>query len=120
MRLSISFNLLLTCCLFSCTNQHPVEPNICIANQSKEISFKKDIVTILQKNCWSCHNATNHSGGLVLENYQQVFDDAQSGEFYDAVISLNGNPPRMPKGGALSECETATIKKWIDNKIPNN
>ncbi|NBB30417.1 hypothetical protein [Cellulophaga sp. BC115SP] len=120
MRLTISFNLLLTVSLYSCTNQHQVEPNICVANQSKEISFKTDIIPILQKNCWSCHNAVNHSGGLVLETYQQVSEDAKSGELYDAIVPFNSNPTRMPKGGILSECEVATIKKWIDNKMPNN
>jgi spermidine/putrescine-binding protein len=55
-----------------------------------------------------------------LETYQQVSEDAKSGELYDAIVPFNGNPPRMPKGGILSECEVATIKKWIDNKMPNN
>lgn len=111
---------LLIIALWACTNSKAIEPAACVATQKIAISFKNDIIPILQKNCWSCHNASNHSGGLVLETYQQVSEDAQSGELYDAIVPLNGNPPRMPKGGALSECDVATIKKWIDNKMPNN
>lgn len=114
-----------TCLLFllilnSCLYDKQIIPTICVVEKDTAISFKNDVFPIIKSQCLECHNAKNHSDGIVIENYLQISESAKIGELYDTVVSVNGYPPRMPKGGLLSDCEVATIKKWIDQQTPNN
>ncbi len=45
---------------------------------------------------------------------------AQSEKLYGTISHASGYSP-MPKGGAkLSNCQIATIKKWVDTGMLNN
>lgn len=80
---------------------------------------------IIQSYCFGCHNGVNASGGIHLENHNQVAAAAvkpagQTGSLWGAVNHANGNFP-MPKNQAqLSDCKIAQIRKWINDGTPNN
>jgi len=81
--------------------------------------------SIIQKHCFNCHNGANASGGIHLENYNQVAAQAQipagqPGSLFGAVTYASGNSA-MPKNQApLSECKIAQIRIWIDDGTPDN
>jgi uncharacterized membrane protein len=106
--------------IISCGKQSEITANNCNANTNREISFSKEIIPLVSKNCLQCHDTKNHSDGLVFEKYEQIVLSAKSGEFYDSVISINGYAPKMPKGGKLTDCETNLIKFWIQQGFKNN
>ena len=106
--------------MISCGKQPEITANNCNVDTNLEISFIKEIMPLITKNCLQCHDSQNHSDGLVFEKYEQIVSSAKSGEFYDSVISLNGYAPKMPKGGKLTDCETNLIKYWIQQGFKNN
>lgn len=119
--MKIAFSYFFICLILSnCLNDKQISPSICKAQQNKTISFQGDIMPIIKTQCLECYDAKNHLDGIVLESYLQISTSAASGELYDSIVSINGALPRMPKGGQLSDCEVATIKKWIDQQMPNN
>ena len=105
---------------WGCLNTKGVNPNICRADDNMPVSFKNDVLPIIKKECLQCHDSNNHFDGLILETYQQIYSSANSGELYNSIVSVNGYSPKMPKGGKLSDCDVAIIKKWIDQKMENN
>ena len=80
---------------------------------------------IIQKTCYGCHNGASASGGIHLENYNDISAAAQiaagqPGSLYGAV-SHHPNNSHMPKNGnKLSDCKLAQIRKWINDGTPNN
>jgi uncharacterized membrane protein len=110
---TISIFLLMTL-LFACKNAKQDVTPICKAENSIIISYQNDVKAIIDKNCNFCHSKKNHSGGVKLEDLNDVKFWSSNGELYDQIIPSGGNPPRMPKGIPLTDCEVLTIKKWID------
>jgi mono/diheme cytochrome c family protein len=80
---------------------------------------------IIQKHCFGCHNGANASGGIHLENHDQVAAAAlvpagQPGSLWGAVNWADGNlkmPRNQPK---LPDCKIAQLKKWIDEGALDN
>ncbi len=103
--------------LSSCKNTHQEPTPICKTETSSKITYDVDIKPILDKNCLSCHSNQQHSGGVKIEDISDVKFWANSGDLYDQIIPFDGNPPRMPRGYPLTDCETNTIKKWIDSGL---
>jgi len=104
----------------SCEKNTEIMVNNCNPDTNREISFSKEIIPLITKNCLQCHDSKNHYDGLVFEKYEQIVSSAKIGEFYDSVISINGYAPKMPKGGKLTDCETNLIKFWIQQGMKNN
>jgi uncharacterized membrane protein len=102
---------------WGCVNRKQEVSPICKAESKVEIIYQNDIKGIIDANCNSCHNNKNHYGGVKLEDLSDVIFWAKSGELYDQIIPLGGNPPRMPKGNALSDCDVSVISKWINQGL---
>ncbi|RMG16056.1 MAG: hypothetical protein D6730_25595 [Bacteroidetes bacterium] len=87
------------------------------------VSYSRDVVPILQNNCYSCHSSANAPGlgsGIVLEGYANAKTLADNGRLKGA-IEWEAGFSRMPRGGAqLPECLRKTITTWIANGSPNN
>ncbi len=84
------------------------------------VSYAQKIVPMFQQNCYSCHNSSFPSGGIVMGTYATDKAIAQNGKLYGSVNHAAGYSP-MPKGMAkMTNCQIATIKKWIDSGMLNN
>jgi mono/diheme cytochrome c family protein len=84
------------------------------------VSYAQKVVPILQSNCYSCHTGGAPSGNQLMGTYAADKVMAQNGKLYGTISHAAGYSP-MPKGGAkLSNCQIATIKKWIDGGMLNN
>ena len=96
-------------------------PSTCSTSPSSTVSFSRDIYPIIKNSCLSCHDAKNHFGGIVIENYTQISKSGKSGELYNSVYyPPSGNPPYMPKGAPLLKCEIALIEAWVKQGSLNN
>jgi hypothetical protein len=79
----------------------------------------------IQKYCYGCHSGSGASGGVHLENYNDVktagsIAPGQKGSLLGTIIWAAGNSP-MPKGqNKLSDCQIVQIRKWINDGMPNN
>ena len=102
---------------FGCINEKQEVLPLCKADTDVKITYQNDVKEIISKNCNSCHSNKNHLGGVKLEDFNDVLFWAKSGELYDQIIPLGGNPPRMPRGSKMSDCDISTINKWINQGL---
>ena len=83
------------------------------------ISYVTRVQPILSNQCYSCHNSSMASGGIVMGDYQKDRTLGDNGKLYGSISHAAGYSP-MPQGAAkLSSCNLALIKKWIDTGSPN-
>jgi mono/diheme cytochrome c family protein len=104
----------------SCIKQDVASVPGCTATPPATISYQKDVFPIIKNNCLSCHDAVNHYGGIVIENYDQIALSGRSGELYNSIMIASNGKAYMPKGGRLLDCEIALIKAWVDQGAKNN
>lgn len=84
------------------------------------VSYVQKVVPMLQQYCYSCHTGSFPSGNAVMGNYTADKAMAQNGKLYGTINHMTGfsaMPKGMPK---MSNCQIATIKKWIDAGMLNN
>lgn len=78
------------------------------------------IVSILQSNCYVCHNGANSFSGIDLTTYDDLRVQVDNGDLVNAV-SHTGNVTPMPyQLPMLPSCEVNTIAAWVHQGAPNN
>lgn len=114
--LMLTLVVALSGCYYDVQEELVLQTNCDTAN----VMFQKDVVPILESNCYTCHSINASLGGVTLEGYDNVSTVAQDGRLYGAINHLSGFSP-MPKDAAqLDECNLAKINKWISNGALNN
>lgn len=87
---------------------------------STSVSYSKNVVPLLQSQCYGCHNSGFPSGNITMGSYTADKAVALSGKLYGSVSYTPGYSP-MPKGvNKMNSCQVSLIKKWIDNGLLNN
>ena len=104
----------------SCQKKEVSLTPTCTTNPTSTVSFKRDVFPIIKTNCLSCHDAVNHFGGIVIENYDQIALSGKSGELYNSIMITSNGKAYMPKGGRLLDCEIELIQAWVKQGVPNN
>lgn len=108
--------------LFGCyyDNEEELYPNSQQACGTTPVTYSRDVATIIQNNCLTCHSAAANMGAVTLEGYTSLKTYASNGKLYGVISHAPGYSP-MPKGGnKMSDCNIAIIKRWIDDGAPNN
>lgn len=85
---------------------------------SDTVSYAKDIAPIISGNCYDCHSNGSNTSGILLDNYDGLKFYALNGFLYGTISHAAGYRPMPDGGGKLSDCNIATIKKWIDKSTP--
>jgi mono/diheme cytochrome c family protein len=91
------------------------------------VSFAKDILPILQQNCFKCHGEAMQSSRLSLTTREAALHggakgaaivpgSAEDSRLYRLVAGLE--KPAMPMGGKLTSDQITAIKNWIDQGAP--
>lgn len=79
------------------------------------VTYSGFVKPLLTTYCTGCHGT---QGGVSLQTYNDVRNQALSGQLYTSV-SRAVNP--MPKGSQrLSDCDIRKLKRWIDAGALNN
>ncbi len=107
-------------CLQEKNNSGTLLPATCNTLPTSEISYQKNVYPIIQASCLTCHDARNHFGGIVLENYNHIAESGQSGELMYSLRIISSGKAYMPKGGRLMDCEVAILQAWIQQGSKNN
>lgn len=93
--------------------------NVCNA-AAGNVSYIQQVVPIFQQACYNCHTGASPSGGILMGNYTADKAIGQNGKLYGSISHAAGYAP-MPDGApALSSCQVAIIKKWVDAGLLNN
>lgn len=99
---------------------YPASNNAPCTDTTTAVSYSKNVIPLLQAQCYGCHNSNFPSGNITMGTYTADKSVAQSGKLYGSITYTSGYSA-MPKGSAkLSNCQISLIKKWIDAGLPNN
>lgn len=92
-------------------------PVVC---DTTNVSYSKQILNILQDNCYTCHHSPNLSSGIELGDYNSLRIRVDNGDLVHAVTHT-GNVTPMPYGlPMLPACEVNTIVAWVNQGAQNN
>lgn len=83
-----------------------------------DVRYSVQISSFMDTYCTGCHNASNASSGVRLDNYANVQMNAMNGKLL-GVLTGQGYP-QMPPNGSVSNCDLRTIELWIQDGAPNN
>ncbi|MEL6895748.1 MAG: DUF1549 domain-containing protein, partial [Planctomycetota bacterium] len=92
------------------------------------ISYQKDVLPILRRNCLGCHQGARQLGGYRMTDFAGLTAGGDSGEpaivpgdaeasyLVHRIIPHDGSPPEMPEPPAspLSDRDVKTIRDWIN------
>jgi mono/diheme cytochrome c family protein len=94
-------------------------------HNSANVDFIRDIRPIFENNCYKCHDADKHKGGLRLDSKQTAFIGGDSGEQsivpgdpdHSKLIQLvRGDDPMSvmpPKGDRLAKEQVDALVRWV-------
>jgi mono/diheme cytochrome c family protein len=100
--------------LGSCTSNKTElpEPEVAttvVTNTTTEITYTSHVQDIMVVNCTGCHGG---SGGVNLNTYTQVKDQADAGRILARAI--NGSGGTMPPSGLMPQATLDTLQLWLD------
>lgn len=90
------------------------------ACDSTVFSYSQGVRTILETNCYGCHNNATANAGINLTTHAGARSAALSGRLLGAITHANGFKP-MPMGSnKLDDCNIAKVRQWVIAGAPNN
>lgn len=84
------------------------------------LSFKTDVLPILDSRCNSCHAGIAPSAGISLANYTDVMKSVNNGSLMGSITWAAGFSAMPKNSGKMSSCEIQKIQTWIDQGALNN
>jgi mono/diheme cytochrome c family protein len=109
-------------CLVACTynNEEELYGNRLTNCDTTNISYRADILPLLQSNCYVCHSQAAALGNVTLEGHSRVKNLADNGRLLGAVSHAAGFSPMPKNGNKLSACDINKIRRWINSGTPDN
>ncbi len=96
--------------------------NSCVSDNcdTMEVSYKNDIIPIIQRSCRGCHNPQRKSANMDLTNYAWVNSIATSNLLLKVIDSTKAFK-FMPKGSIkLDDCTRNKIRSWVNAGAKDN
>ena len=117
-----TLSIIIVCCLvmvYSCSySKKELVQAPCVLDSI--VSYQTKVAPIIQKNCFTCHSSASNISGILLETHDQLKFYADNGYLYGTISHAAGFNA-MPNGGTkLSDCDIATIQKWINTGAKDN
>jgi len=99
-----------------------IEP---VQEPKSEVIFTRDVLSVLNATCNSCHGVNSQQAGLRLDSYEAIMKGSEAGSVVvpgksgesELIGRLRGEggAPQMPMGfRPLTEEQIAKIERWID------
>lgn len=92
------------------------------AEESKPVSFYRQVRPILQRNCVGCHQPAKRGGKLLLTTFEGFQKGGENGKGFTpgkpgeslVVDYISGDKPEMPRGkDPLKKEQVALIARWV-------
>ena len=84
------------------------------------VSYSKQVLPILQDNCYTCHQGANSESGIDLSTFAILQAHVQNGDVKSAVTHTGNVTPMPYQLPMLPSCELNTIVAWINQGALNN
>ena len=85
-----------------------------------EISYANDIIPILEKRCYSCHNTQANFGNVTLEGFIEISKYTNNGSLIGSIKHIPGFSAMPKNQSKLIQCEIEKIETWINDGALNN
>ncbi|HEV3326344.1 MAG TPA: hypothetical protein VG052_12090 [Puia sp.] len=106
--------------LSSCSKKNAVQLSGGATCDTTNVKYSTQVLSILQNNCYVCHQGPGASSGIDFSNYPAFKGWAESGYVVGDITAAPNHIP-MPYGlPKLSDCDINTIIAWIDQGMQNN
>jgi mono/diheme cytochrome c family protein len=94
-------------------NEEELYPSLTSQNNcdTANVGYTKSVQPIMNTSCVGCHGANGASGGIKLDNYENVKSNINL-----AISAVKAGT--MPPGGKLSDCKIAILVKWKKVNMP--
>ncbi len=88
---------------------------------SVEVSFAKDIQSLVAGNCMPCHSGAKDAAAKSnWTTYEGVMADVVAGKPDSSKFYQMLRDGKMPPAGKLDSAKLATVHKWISEGAKNN
>ncbi len=101
-------------------NYEVVNPAAGLVNMCDTVSaikYSKQVSTVFNGYCNSCHSAALKNGNVILDNYSDVL--ASKTRIIGSMRHSSGYKA-MPPGTSVDECSIREVEIWIQNGAINN
>lgn len=99
--------------------QQGAKNNSCDGYCDTVATYSQTIVPILANACLGCHATTANGGGVLLNTYDQVYAQVQTGKLMGDLTNAPGYN-KMPQQGGISPCDLNAFKIWVMHGAKNN
>jgi hypothetical protein len=96
--------------LLFCKCKYDKVENLTISCDTTNVTFYGSIKPILETKCYSCHQGSNPSAGINLQNEAIVSSNA---ELILKTVRYDSDVIGMPIGEKLPECQIKKIEIWF-------
>jgi hypothetical protein len=85
-----------------------------------DVSYSKQILPILEDNCYTCHQGATASSGIDLSNFATLQAHVANGDLVSAVTHTGSVTPMPYELPMLPSCEVNTIVAWVHQGALDN
>lgn len=82
------------------------------------VKYNSDVKTIVDNNCIGCHSSSGSASFKPFTTYNDVKNNIDG--IIDRITRPNGDPGKMPQGGALSTTQINVFIKWKADGLTEN
>ncbi|PBJ09337.1 hypothetical protein [Flavobacterium sp. ACN6] len=84
------------------------------------ITYSKDVKSIIDANCISCHQSGRSAAFRPLVTYAQVKAAVESAGLLGRIQLQSGQQGLMPQGGRMSQANIDLVVKWNTDGLKEN
>ncbi|BDU26206.1 MULTISPECIES: cytochrome c [unclassified Flavobacterium] len=122
MKKTILLTILLAA-LASCSDSDTVqdiETPTTPTNPTTSITYSKNVKSIIDANCISCHSSGRSAAFRPLTTFAEVKAAVENSGLLNRIQLQNGQQGLMPQGGRMSQANIDLIVKWNTDGLKEN
>lgn len=122
MKKTILLTILLAA-LASCSDSDTVqdiETPTTPTNPTTLITYSKNVKSIIDANCISCHSSGRSAAFRPLTTFAEVKAAVENSGLLNRIQLQNGQQGLMPQGGRMSQANIDLIVKWNTDGLKEN
>jgi len=89
-------------------------------NPTTAVTYNKDVKSIIDANCISCHSSGRSAAFRPLTTFAQVKAAVESAGLLNRIQLQNGQQGLMPQGGRMAQANIDLIVKWNTDGLKEN
>jgi uncharacterized membrane protein len=127
MKKTIALTIILLASLASCSDsdtyqdiETPPTTGTPDPEPAAKISYTKNVKSIIDTKCISCHQTGKSAAFRPLTTYAEVKAAVENAGLLNRIQLQNGEQGIMPQGGRMSQTNIDLIKKWNTDGLINN